>query len=595
MTNHASKRSICALRSGLAFCALLALAGSASAQTTILSAGASSNLSVITINGKGLQPASGPPLVLLGSFALPIATSSSVKIVADLPAGLKAGTYNLAVTGFTGTANFDVTIGAAGPSGPAGPAGPSGPQGPPGSGFSLPFTGSVSAPNATAFTITNTAGTGMVVIGAGGSGGNFLGGVSGGNGVSAVGALGGGGPDANAGGPAFSGTGGMGYLGGDGIDVTGGSSSQGVGGNGIVASAGTSGGDSSGGVGVVAYGSANGPATPPVTGGAGVVASGAAGNFGGNGVVAGGGSLVGGPCAGCYAGSGGYFVGGAGAVTSTISSPNSGGNGVNGFGGPGDYNGYNPEIGFLPAGGNGVYGEGGTLIGGCTICWSGAGGSFFGGGFYFDAAQGGGDGVDAWPGSTTGVGLFAASVCDYTQSCLLPNTNFTAGLFHGDVIVTGNMSKAGGSFQIDHPLDPANKYLYHSFVESPDMKNVYDGTVVTDGGGHATVAMPDWFEALNSDFRYQLTVIGQFSQAIVASEINHNTFTIRTDKPNVKVSWQVTGIRHDAWANAHRIPVEVEKAKADQGHYLHPELFEHAGEPSIVDLHHPRPKKRQQQ
>ena len=34
------------------------------------------------------------------------------------------------------------------------------------------------------------------------------------------------------------------------------------------------------------------------------------------------------------------------------------------------------------------------------------------------------------------------------------------------------MSKPGGSFKIDHPVDPACKYLYHSFVESPDMMNV---------------------------------------------------------------------------------------------------------------------------
>jgi trimeric autotransporter adhesin len=170
-----------------------------------------------------------------------------------------------------------------------------------------------------------------------------------------------------------------------------------------------------------------------------------------------------------------------------------------------------------------------------------------------------------------------------------------AGLFSGDVEVDGNLSKSGGSFRIDHPLDPANKYLYHSFVESPDMMNIYNGNVTTDGAGHATVALPDWFAALNSDFRYQLTVIGQFSQAMVASKINHNAFTIRTDKPNVEVSWQVTGIRQDAWANAHRIPLEAEKAKADQGHYLHPELFDHAGEPGITELHHPHPKQRQQQ
>ena len=92
--------------------------------------------------------------------------------------------------------------------------------------------------------------------------------------------------------------------------------------------------------------------------------------------------------------------------------------------------------------------------------------------------------------------------------------------FDGDVDVLGTLSKSSGSFKIDHPLDPANKYLYHSFVESPDMKNIYDGNVTTDGSGTAIVTMPAWFEALNTDFRYQLTVIGQLAQAIVASEIS---------------------------------------------------------------------------
>jgi hypothetical protein len=145
--------------------------------------------------------------------------------------------------------------------------------------------------------------------------------------------------------------------------------------------------------------------------------------------------------------------------------------------------------------------------------------------------------------------------------------------FSGNVSIGGSISKGSGSFKIDHPLDPANKYLYHSFVESPDMMNVYNGNVVTDKHGMATVVLPEYFEALNSDFRYQLTVIGRFAQAIVASEISHNQFSIRTDKPKVKVSWQVTGIRHDAYADAHRIQVEEDKPHQEQGHYLHPELF----------------------
>jgi hypothetical protein len=142
----------------------------------------------------------------------------------------------------------------------------------------------------------------------------------------------------------------------------------------------------------------------------------------------------------------------------------------------------------------------------------------------------------------------------------------------GEVDVIGTLSKGGGSFKIDHPLDPANKYLYHSFVESPDMMNIYNGNVTTDASGEAAVELPDWFEALNRDFRYQLTVIGQFAQAIVAGKVANHQFLIKTDKPNVEVSWQVTGIRQDAFANANRIQVEVEKAPEDRGLYLYPEL-----------------------
>jgi trimeric autotransporter adhesin len=93
--------------------------------------------------------------------------------------------------------------------------------------------------------------------------------------------------------------------------------------------------------------------------------------------------------------------------------------------------------------------------------------------------------------------------------------------------------------------------------------------------------MPEWFEALNRDFRYQLTPVGQFAQVMVASKMANNTFTIQTDKPNVEVSWQVTGIRHDAYAEAHSIPVEEEKKPDEKGRYLHPDLFGHAGQPSI--------------
>jgi trimeric autotransporter adhesin len=143
----------------------------------------------------------------------------------------------------------------------------------------------------------------------------------------------------------------------------------------------------------------------------------------------------------------------------------------------------------------------------------------------------------------------------------------------GTLDVTTMLTKPGGSFKIDHPLDPANKYLYHSFVESPDMKNIYDGVASLDGNGEAVITLPDYFGALNRDFRYQLTTIGGFAPVYIAEEIQNNQFKIAGGKPGLKVSWQVTGTRQDAFANAHRIQAEVEKAPADRGHYLHPELF----------------------
>ena len=161
------------------------------------------------------------------------------------------------------------------------------------------------------------------------------------------------------------------------------------------------------------------------------------------------------------------------------------------------------------------------------------------------------------------------------------NSSGYAGWFNGRVAVLGTLSKGGGSFRIDHPLDPANKYLSHSFVESPDMMNIYNGNITTGADGFATVVLPDWFEALNRDFRYQLTVIGQFAQAIVAEEIKDNQFRIQTDQPGVKVSWQVTGIRHDPFADAYRIPVEEEKTGDERGRYLYPDVYSKTVQESI--------------
>jgi hypothetical protein len=169
----------------------------------------------------------------------------------------------------------------------------------------------------------------------------------------------------------------------------------------------------------------------------------------------------------------------------------------------------------------------------------------------------------------------------------------TAGLFQGAVRVygpitaTGELWASAKHFLIDHPLDPANKYLVHSSVESPEMLNTYSGNVTTDENGDAAVNLPDYFEALNTDYRYQLTVIGQFAQAIVKDEISGNRFTIKTDKPRVKVSWQVTGVRNDPYAQQHPALVEIEKPAGTRGKYLHPQAYQQPASAGIGPLQEP--------
>lgn len=163
-----------------------------------------------------------------------------------------------------------------------------------------------------------------------------------------------------------------------------------------------------------------------------------------------------------------------------------------------------------------------------------------------------------------------------------------AGYFDGDVHVSGTLSKAAGQFRIDHPLDPANRYLCHSFVESDEMKNVYDGVVALDTDGRANVVLPDWCEVLNESFRYQLTPIGAPAPDLhIAGEPAGNGFEIAGGPPGARVCWQLTGRRADPYARAHPLTVEDDKPEHERGYYLHPELYGQSEQHRVTWAHHP--------
>jgi hypothetical protein len=165
-----------------------------------------------------------------------------------------------------------------------------------------------------------------------------------------------------------------------------------------------------------------------------------------------------------------------------------------------------------------------------------------------------------------------------------------AGAFLGGGFVSGHLLVGGGldvigtkNFKIDHPSDPENKYLVHTCVESSQMKNVYDGAARLDEDGSVWVALPEWFEALNGDFRYQLTAVGGPAPRLhVAEEIAEGRFKIAGGEAGMKVCWQVTGSRKDPWAAANPFKVEQDKREQDRGRYLEPRLYGAPEEQRII-------------
>ncbi len=161
----------------------------------------------------------------------------------------------------------------------------------------------------------------------------------------------------------------------------------------------------------------------------------------------------------------------------------------------------------------------------------------------------------------------------------------TTTVVTGQLSILGSLAKGSGSFLIDHPLDPKNKLLYHSFVESPDVKNIYDGIATLDRDGKAVVELPAYFLTLNKDFRYLATAIGQSMPKLHLSKevqprffglFGKPVFRIAGGVPGGRVSWQITGIRHDPFIVDNPIVPEVEKGPGqivDKGEYICPECY----------------------
>ena len=214
-----------------------------------------------------------------------------------------------------------------------------------------------------------------------------------------------------------------------------------------------------------------------------------------------------------------------------------------------------------------------TVGGGFTNDASGSSATIGGGrqntasGYMATVAGGGGDTSAADYSFTTNANSAVPS--GYDNSAAFNGQTATAA----NQTRVGTLSKASGTFTIDHPLDPHGKILNHYFIEGPEMRNIYDGEAVLDASGRAVVTLPDYFNALNRAPRVQLTGVGS-ADVYLAEKVSGNRFAIG-GKPGTEVYWQVTGERRDVSAEATRrmMPVEQPKTGALAGRMLDDEFI----------------------
>jgi hypothetical protein len=207
-------------------------------------------------------------------------------------------------------------------------------------------------------------------------------------------------------------------------------------------------------------------------------------------------------------------------------------------------------------------------------------------------------GVYAQSNSSSGFGVFGLAGSFSGTTYGVYGRSYTAyGVYsQGDFGASGTKA-----FRIDHPDDPANKYLLHYAAESPEVINFYRGTVTLDGAGSAVVELPAYFARINKDATYQLTAMGapmpllHLAEEIDASAMTAGaaaapgepapicSFRIGGGVPGGRVSWRVETVRNDAWVRSRGAPVEVDKIDLEKGTYQHPELY---GQPAEMGMNH---------
>jgi len=208
--------------------------------------------------------------------------------------------------------------------------------------------------------------------------------------------------------------------------------------------------------------------------------------------------------------------------------------------------------------GNTASGRGATIAGGELNLASGPG-----------AAVAGGENDTAAGDHSFAAGYHSVVPAGFSNSAAFNGQTATAS----GQLRCGILSQTGGAITIDHPLDPCGKILNHYSIGGPEMRNIYEGSVILDSSGKAEVRLPDYFSALNRNPHIQLTGVGSY-EVYVIEDITDNRFVI-AGRPGTKVYWLVTGERQDISAELIRqlMPVEQHKTGSLTGRVLNDEFL----------------------
>ena len=199
--------------------------------------------------------------------------------------------------------------------------------------------------------------------------------------------------------------------------------------------------------------------------------------------------------------------------------------------------------------------------------------------------------------NSTAYGIRADSQCGDNGTCYSvygarpfggTGSTLFAGYFDGNVRVrNGTFDVVSGTknFLIDHPLDPENKTLRHSAVESPENLCMYRGKISLGSSGRKLVKLPDYFAALTKEDEATviLTPIGKEAFGVSYEwKDDYDSFTVYGEA-NSEVSYMVLADRDDPAIHLLKLPVEEEKGAGnfEKGQYLTPEAYENDGEGSL--------------